>query len=227
MHSNTLQKIGLSKAESRIYLALLELGSVPSGRIVEETGLRKSTVYEVLGRLREKGLVSHIIKKGMKHFDAARPERILDYLAEKRRELSNQEEEAQKLVSDLEKINALRPHAEAHVLEGIEGFKTMRRHVLRNSKGEHLLIGAISKENEVMPAFFGWWNKERQKKKIKIKILHKQSARGKQMATPKFMGDHFETRFLPDSVESPAVINIYGDCVVNVLWKTTSLFVSC
>ena len=39
------------------------------------------------------------------------------------------------------------------------------------------------------------------------------------MAKIKTMGKYFETRFLPDELESPAVINIFGDRVVNVLWK--------
>lgn len=220
MDVGVLEKIGLSKAEVKIYLAMLSLGSAPSGRIVRETGLRKSTVYETIRRLQEKGLVSYVIKGGMKHFEASNPERIIDFIGEEKRKLNETESEAKELIRQLEKgLDVLRPHAEAHVLVGVEGFKTMRRDVLRNAKGEHLLIGAISRENEVMPGFFEHWNSQRQKKKIKIRILHKESARGKPMAKKQFMGAYFETKFLPDEVESPAVINIYGDRVVNVLWK--------
>ena len=95
----------------------------------------------------------------------------------------------------------------------------MRRDVLKNSKGEHLLIGAISREDEIMPAFFKDWNKQRQRKKIVLKILHKESAREKAMSKKDFMGKLFETKFLPKDIENPAVINIYGDRVVNVLWR--------
>lgn len=215
-----LEKLGLSKAESRIYLALLELGSVPSGQVVKHTGFRKSTVYETIGRLEEKGLVSNIFKNGIKHFEAANPERILDYLEEKKRQLSNDEESAKILVEKLKSgFDVLRPQAEAQVLVGVEGFKTMRRDVLRNSNGEHLLLGAISVENEVLGGFFDWWNKERQKKKINLRVLHKESARGKLMTDPKFMGKYFENRYLPKEIDSPAVINIYGDRVVNLVWK--------
>jgi len=95
----------------------------------------------------------------------------------------------------------------------------MRRDVLRNAKGEHLLIGAISREDEVIRGFFEEWNEQRQKKGIYIRILHKESAREKAMVKKEFMGKYFETRFLPEELESPAIINIYGDRVVNVLWK--------
>jgi len=220
METGVLEKMGLSKAEIRIYLTLLQTGSVPSGMIVKETGFRKSTVYETIGRLQEKGLVSYMIKDGVKHFSAANPERILDYLEEQKRRITLNENLAKKLVCDLNaNYDILRPQAEAHVLSGIEGFKTMRRDVLRNSGGELLLLGAISIEDEVMGAFFRWWNKERQKQKLKLRILHKESARGKEMTKNEVMGKYFETRFLPKEIESPAVINIYGDRVVNLVWK--------
>ena len=210
----------MSKAEIKVYIALLELGSVPSGKIVKETELRKSTVYESIRRLQEKGLASYIIKESMKHFEAAEPERIIDFIHEQKRKLNDTESKAKEFIAELKKVSGvLKPHAEAHVLSGIEGFKTMRRDVLRNAKGEHLLIGAISRESEVMPGFFEDWNRQRQKKKIYIKILHKESAKQKAMAKKDFMGNYFATKFLPDEIESPAIINIYGDRVVDVLWK--------
>ena len=220
MNLETLEKIGLSKAEIKVYISLLELGSVPSGSIVTETEFRKSTVYESIRRLQEKGLVSHIIKNGMKYFEATEPERIIDFIQEQKRKLNETETQAKELIIELKKgFDILKPHAEAHVLVGIEGFKTMRRDVLRNAKGEHLLLGAISREDEVMPGFFDDWNKQRQKKKVHLRILHKESAREKAMSKKGFMGRYFETKFLPEELESPPIINIYGDRVVNVLWK--------
>lgn len=215
-----LEKIGLSDAEGKVYLALLRLGSVSSGNITRETEMRKSTVYESIRRLEERGLVSHIIVKGMKHFTAAAPERLLEIIDDRKREIDLLRKEADPIVESLAKeFSVTKPRAQAHVLSGIEGFKTMRRDVLRNARGEHLLIGAISRESEVIPGFFEEWNKERQKRKIRIRLLHKESAREKLMVKKEFMGKYFETRFLPAEVESPAVINIYGERVVNVLWQ--------
>ena len=220
MDTKILEKIGLSKAEIKVYLALLQLGSVPSGKIAKETDLRRSTVYDSIKRLQSKGLVSFIIKNGIKYFETPPPERIMEFIKENKRKLDETEKEAENFVKQLKKgFDILKPQAEAQILEGIEGFKTMKRDILRNSEGEHLLLGAISREDEIMPAFFRDWNKQRQKKKIMIKILHKQSAKGKFMARKESMGKFFETKFLPDEIRSPAVINIYGDRVVNVLWK--------
>ena len=101
MNLEIIEKIGLSKAEIKVYIALLELGSVPSGKIVKETNFRKSTVYESIRRLQSKGLVYYIIKKGMKHFEAAPPDKIIDFVGEQQRELKETEAEARKLVTEL------------------------------------------------------------------------------------------------------------------------------
>jgi HTH-type transcriptional regulator, sugar sensing transcriptional regulator len=220
MDLSLLERIGLSNAEVRVYLALLSLGSVPSSRIVDETSLRKSTVYESIGRLQERGLVSYVIKDKRRYFEGADPEKLVDFVEDQKRLL----DEYGRAVADL--VPAIRggltpgrPRAEAHVLAGVEGFKTMRRDILRSAKGELLLLGAISRENEVMPAFYKNWNTSRQLKGIFLRVLHKESARRKAMTDKRFMGELFETRFLPRELESPAVINVYGDHVVNVLWK--------
>ncbi|MBU1930663.1 helix-turn-helix domain-containing protein, partial [Candidatus Micrarchaeota archaeon] len=63
MDFSFLQDLKLTQNEIKIYTALLNLGSVPAGRITHETGLHRSRVYEGLNRLVEKGLVG-FIKKG-------------------------------------------------------------------------------------------------------------------------------------------------------------------
>lgn len=220
MNTALLEDMGLSKAEAKIYLTLLDLGSVASGKIVKETDFRKSTVYETIGRLQEKGLVSYVMKNGMKHFEAAHPDKIIDFIRDQKRSLEEKEQKAVEYVNDLKKAsNFLKPHAEAHVLVGLEGFKTMRRDALRHAENEFLMIGSISREDEVIPGYFEEWNKERLKKGFKLKLLHKLSAKKKVMARRKLMVRDFEIRFLPKEIESPAVINVYGDRVVNVLWK--------
>ena len=220
MYEELLRSIGLSTNEARVYETLLKLGEASVQLVSLKSGVHRRNVYDSLAKLQEKGLVSYVIKEGIRYFEAADPDRILSYVEDQKRELKEIENEAKKLAVDLKKgFDILKPHAEAHVLIGIEGFKTMRRDALRNAKGEHLLLGAISRENDIIGGFFEDWNKKRQRTRIKLRILHKESARGKPMTKKSFMGKYFETRFLPEEIESPAIINIYGDRVVNVLWK--------
>ncbi len=220
MNVEVLERIGLSRAEINIYQKLLQLGSVPSARVVKETGFRKSTVYDTIRRLQEKGLVSYVIRDNMKHFEAADPERLIDFLEDREREIEGYKEDVRQIIPKLRKTTStFKPHAEAHVLVGVEGFKTMRRDVIKNSEGELLLLGAIRREDEVMPGFFKNWNISRQLKKIQWRTLYKESARKKEKKARKEIGKYYKTRFLGQEITSPAVINIYGNRVVNVLWK--------
>ncbi len=101
MIKNILQRIGLTEGEIRVYTALLELGSSTTGKITKKSGISGSKVYEVLDRLGNKGLVTHVIINGVKHFEAANPERILDYLDEKEKQLEDEKKSIQKIIPEL------------------------------------------------------------------------------------------------------------------------------
>ncbi|MBU2442745.1 MAG: helix-turn-helix domain-containing protein, partial [Nanoarchaeota archaeon] len=62
-----LEDLGLSEAEAKVYLALLETGSTLAGPIIKKTGLHRGTTYQILQRLIEKGLVSYVIKAGKRY----------------------------------------------------------------------------------------------------------------------------------------------------------------
>ena len=83
----TLENIGLTKNEIKIYLALLDLGLTSSGAIIKKTGIHTSKVYDGLERLSEKGLTSHIIKSNTKYFKAVNPDRLIDFIRDKKKKL--------------------------------------------------------------------------------------------------------------------------------------------
>lgn len=216
MNTILLEKIGLSKAEIKVYLTLLKIGSSGTGIITKQTELRKSTIYECLHRLSEKGLVSHVIKNNTKQFQAVDPERLTEFVEEKRRNLTEYESELKVLIPELRSMEGFeKPTAEAHVLSGKEGFKTMRRDVLKSGAKELLMLGAISREDKVMPVFFHQWEKERVKLGIQMRILHKKKIKEKLFKKTKLT----EVRFLAKEINNPVVINIYADRVVSILWQ--------
>jgi DNA-binding MarR family transcriptional regulator len=65
--SYTLQQIGLTEKEARVYLALLSLESATAYRIAEHCEVKKPTVYVILEDLRKKGLVLKVphVKKSL------------------------------------------------------------------------------------------------------------------------------------------------------------------
>ena len=102
MDQSLLEQIGLTKSEINVYLALLELGSTSTGKIVEKSKASSSKIYEILDKLIQKGLASFIIKSGVKYFEAAPPDRILDYMEEKEKTIIKQKQEIRKLIPELE-----------------------------------------------------------------------------------------------------------------------------
>ena len=51
METDILARIGLTQNEIKIYLRLLEMGSVPAGRLIKGVGLHRTVVYDTLERL--------------------------------------------------------------------------------------------------------------------------------------------------------------------------------
>lgn len=83
--ARTLEQIGLSPKEARVYLALLELESCTAYQIAQHCEVKKPTVYVILEDLRQKGLVLKV-PHAKKAIFAARD--ISEYLAEQRGKLN-------------------------------------------------------------------------------------------------------------------------------------------
>ena len=171
MSTKLLREIGLTPSEIDIYLTLLKAGSIKAGELTKEVNLHRSRVYEAINRLLEKGLISYIIKNNIKYFEASDPENLITYIEEQKEQLNERESSIKILIPELKNlVSTLKPHAEAHVLYGKEGFKTMRKDVLKQKQTLYL-IGAVGKEDQSLKYFFPNFDKLRIKNKIKQKWL--------------------------------------------------------
>ena len=168
-----LQESGLTKNESKIYLALLKIGPSTTGKITQESKLHRSRVYETLERLTKKGLVSHIVKSNKKTFVASEPSTILNFIEEKKKNILN-------ILPALTKLkNTPTNYQEANIYEGIEGYKAARKKLIKElgSKDKLLIVGAPVKANKI---FEGWlldFHKKREKQGIGMKIIYDPDAK--------------------------------------------------
>lgn len=215
LKENLMKEIGLPNSEISVYVLLVKLGSSKASSLVRELGLHRSRIYEALSRLMDKGLVSSVIKNNIKYFSASNPEKLLEYVEEQKAKLESKQESIKKLLPELKKQFELKPEAEARVLYGKEGFKTMRNDCLKQKKDIYL-IGGKGKEYQALEFFFPGFDKKRIKLGIRFRILAdfgvQDIKENKELKLAEF-------KTLPKDFSSPAVINIYGDRVVNVLWK--------
>ena len=80
MNTQILEDIGLTPAEIKIYLALLELGATTAGPILQKTGLQNSVVHMTLNKLVDKGLISFVKEGKINHYQAANPKHIIEFI---------------------------------------------------------------------------------------------------------------------------------------------------
>lgn len=72
-----LEMFGLSKDESSVYLALLELGSSYVSVIAKKSGVHRVNCYKVLEQLQAKGFVNQFVKNKIRHFTAEDPKVLI------------------------------------------------------------------------------------------------------------------------------------------------------
>jgi HTH-type transcriptional regulator, sugar sensing transcriptional regulator len=212
-----LEKLGMTKNEVKIYLALLELGSSTTGPIIKNTGIHTSKVYDGLERLADKGLVSHVVEAGVRHFKAVSPDRLLDYLENKKVDISHQEEEIKQILPALKlKQQLAGDDTEAEIFRGWKGMETVYR-MLRDGlqKGElNYIFGASKGEDEErVRSFFNRHVNLIMDKGIKQKIIFNESARGNISAYDN--NPLFTVKYLKNT--TPAEINIWADKTMIVL----------
>src|SRR3989344_6086182 len=133
MNEKLLEDIGLTKGEIKVYLTLLKIGETTTGRIIEEAQISSGKIYEILEKLIKKGLVSYIIKEKTKYFSPASPNRIIDYIHEKEKELNEKEKAIIKeLPSFIAIEKAVKEKNETHLFKGIKGIQTAVSEALEN-----------------------------------------------------------------------------------------------
>ena len=215
MDVKPLEELGLTNGEIKVYLALVKLGETTSRPIVDESGISVSKVYYVLDRLAKKGLVSHVVKNNVKHFSAATPDRLLDYLKEKEEKLKEQENSLSELIPELALLKGSAITNEtAQVFDGLKGIQTARERTLKiMQKGDEMwIIGiATTPYAGMMSRYFKEYHKRRYSKGIKCKFLYNENAlqHGKVSASYPLS----EVRYMPKGMTSHAWIEIYADTV--------------
>ncbi len=174
MNEQLLEDIGLTKGEIKVYLALLRLGETTTGKIIEEAQISSGKIYEILEKLIKKGLASYIIKEKTKYFSASSPNRILDYLHEKEKNIKEKEQEILKELPSLVSIEKVgKKEYETHLFKGFKGMQTAIFEALEDmaSKDEVLAMGITSYKKEQFNLLWQRWHKERINKKIICKVM--------------------------------------------------------
>ena len=210
MDTTILKEIGLTEAQIKVYLALLELGSTKTGPVLQKTGLSGSVVYRAIEELIEKGLVSYTIKAKTKHFTATEPKNLLRLWEDKKTKI----EEA---LPELESIQKPAERQETKMYLGWKGIQTAYNTIFEVlPKGsEYITFAAIVKgEPESVSIFFKNFHRKRLAMNYKVKIIVNEEDK-KEFIKKYGLLPGIDTRFVADF--APTGITIFGE---NVLIST-------
>ena len=163
-----LEEYGLSRNETNVYLNCLKLGICSVYKLSEKTFLPKSTCYDTLKSLKQKGLVSSIIKNKKKHFEAADPEKLIGILEEKKSKI----ESIIPSLGLMKRTATEKPQIE--IFSGKEGVKTIFESVLVTNK-DFLIMGNFDKFKEYFPFYSDLFVKRRVKQKLVCKLIEEKS----------------------------------------------------
>ena len=135
-----LQNLGLEEREIKIYLILIAKTSLTAMQISKETRIDRTTIYDILERLIDKGIVSSTIKNKTKHFNTLSPKKLLIYFKEKYSSLENILPQLNRLTKQTQEPIS------CELFQGKEGLKTLIRDFVE-TKADYKAIG-IRKEYE-------------------------------------------------------------------------------
>ncbi len=215
-NSETLQRLGLSNNEIRVYDSLFDLGRSTTGPIIQRTGIANSRVYASLASLVARGLVSYQVKNNVRHYQAELPEHLLENIERDREELIALSQSLRKRVVQKKERN------ETSVYEGRYGFKkAFLKHIEECERGEMISFIGYSSRTTVtsreLREFFKGLDKIQVHKKMKSRFLLDRGIYNAVMRD-KAKVPGYEYRYLPTGYFNPASINISKREVMLSVW---------
>ena len=218
--TEALAKVGLSTNEVKVYLTLLSLGSSRAGEITNKSGVNRTNVYDALGRLAEKGLVSYVIQANTKYFEASAPDRIVSNLIDEERRIRRRRESIFPVIAELQKRRVLsREPQEATIYVGRKGLKSVAELVLKTKK-PLLVFGAEGKFVQLFSHYAQQWHMRRGALRIPLQIVYSASLRKIKSRTQFPMA---KKRFNRHVYNTPATTWIFGDLVAIIVWSEQPL----
>jgi len=211
MYSETLQELGLSPNEARIYESLLEFGEASVSDIATHANIHRRDVYDVMNRLVEKGFVSPVLGKKDAHYVPVEPVKFREIIEEKKTKLEKI------LPGMLNLFESKKVEEGLYIYKGVEGHKNFLRDELK-TKDTIYTIGAKGMwtdphPNPVVQNFV----EESKKRGLKFQILFDAATKEQYKKVSK--QSNVTYRFLPKKYSTPTALDIYDDRVVTITGK--------
>lgn len=217
MISQELTNLGLSEKEAKVYLSALELGPTSIQNLTRKSGIKRSTVYEMIKNLEVKKLISETVSGKRKIYIAASPENL-------KRQIHEQEKLLNQLLPELRAIsNTGFAKPKIMFYEGKEGVREIYRDTLNSKSKKAYWVSPIQSMYDTIGEDFLVKNVEdRIKKKIWIKSIHvttKNVSSYKFLQPENYENSYRAIKFTPTGINFENTIAIYDNRVAVISSK--------
>lgn len=122
----SVEELGLSNKEARVYLANLMLGPAGVQQIADLSGIKRVTTYVILEALVNLGLVSQTSQAKKTLFNAESPENLRRLLEKREQSIQDQKQQLDELLPELGKLKTLPKDAPSvKFYDGAEGIRSV------------------------------------------------------------------------------------------------------
>lgn len=215
MEISAIKEAGLTDGEAKVYLALLGLGPSTTGPIIEKSSVAKSIIYQLLEKLIQKGLISYITKEKTKYFQAAEPNKLIDYIEEREKQLQKNKKKVVEILPQLLLKQKEAKQSEAKVFEGFRGMITVHEHTYQklNPEEEYFFLGIPPEQPKHFHAYWQRDHLKRVKAGIKCRLLfnHKTDP---EILKNRNSYELCDARYMPVEINTPAWFMGYKDIAV-------------
>ncbi|MBI2549368.1 hypothetical protein HYW21_08525 [Candidatus Woesearchaeota archaeon] len=203
-NTRTLERIGLSKKEAKVYISLLKLKLAPVTKISEDSEVDRTQTYDLLQGLVKRGLAAYVLKNNTKHFSPANPEVILHDLEER-------EKEFRAALPTLKQLFAQQSErTSVEIFRGIQGLKAVYKNLLK-SNNDYLLLGTPQRFEKILPIFSKQFLMQAEKAGIQEKIIFSSKEKFTKLKKGKY-------KYLKQDIFNPTDALIYNGHVILFVW---------
>ena len=164
----SLEKLGFHEKKASIYIALLEVGEGSVIDLAKKTGLKRTTVYNILPEMVQEGLVRTGVKKNHRFFFIENPNNLKQDYQDKIHLID-------KILPELQAIHNVIPYKPRITFyEGVGGMKELYQDTLDSLHGGDIILSYTGFQDyyKFMPReYMDWYVGERVRRKIRIKMI--------------------------------------------------------
>lgn len=209
MIEKILIKNGFSTKEARVYLAILEYGESTASMISKKAKVERSTVYDVVSDLKNKGLVFVQDKKSVRHFSALSPEILIERFRDNLKR-------AESIMPDLISMaysSPIKPRTKFY--EGINGLKQVLRDFSHSNENSYLFTDYKKMPEELRDFLWEEVIPERKKRDSFARLIvpNNKANREESKKDKARFGEHRMVEF-PISEVNPLELSLYGTSTV-------------